>query len=378
MNRMWVRLSLAFAAVILIATVIPYFGFFILETSGLVQTTSPSFFDMPVSEELPLPPDEIVADVIIEEIEFVGFGYEIPLGWGILMNITSSLLIGSILGIWISRGITKPVTQLVEATEAIKERDLAYRVETQGSQELVHLAQSFNHMADDLERTESLRQNLMADVAHELRTPLTVLEGNLRAILDDVYTLSKEEVALLYDQTRHLNRLVEDLRELALAEANQLSLNLQSTDVKELIEDTLSHFSVTAKEKNIQISTELDRDLPLLELDAHRIRQVLYNLLSNALEHTPENGNIIVEANQSKNEIQVAIFDDGAGIAPEEVPHIFDRFYRTDATRSRDTGGTGLGLVITKTIVEAHSGRIQVESEGIDQGSTFTVCLPFD
>ena len=253
MNRMWVRLSMAFAAVILVATVIPYFGFFLLEETGFVETIPPSFDDMPLPPDMEFLPDE---EFVITEVGIISFGYEIPLGWGILMSITSSILIGSLLGIWISRGVTKPVTQLVEATEAIKERDLGYRVEAHGSQELVHLAQSFNQMADDLERTESLRRNLMADVAHELRTPLTVLEGNLRAILDGVYALSKEEVALLYDQTRHLNRLVDDLRELALAEANQLSLNLQETDIQKLIEDTLPHFMMVAKEKDILFSTE--------------------------------------------------------------------------------------------------------------------------
>jgi signal transduction histidine kinase len=285
------------------------------------------------------------------------------------------LLMGFFLSMVMSRGVTQPISQLVEAAKAVSRRDLDYRVETQGSQELQELAHSFNRMAEELEQAEITRRNLMADVAHELRTPLAVLNGNLRAMLDGVHALSEEEIALLYEQTQHLNRLVEDLRELSLAEADQLFLNRQEVDLAQLVKETVAHFEFIAEEQGINISEEIDNPLIQPGLDENRIRQVMHNLLSNAFRHTPREGSIVVFAKKISNEnvVEIAVKDTGEGISPEDLPHIFNRFYRMEKSVSRDRGGTGLGLAIVKAIVEALGGTVSVQSAGRDQGSTFTI-----
>ena len=240
------------------------------------------------------------------------------------------------------------------------------------------LAQSFNRMAEELEHAETTRRNLMADVAHELRTPLAVLDGNLRALLDGVHELNEDEIALLYEQTHHLSRLVDDLREISLAEADQLSLNRQEVDLARLVRETVAHFDLLAQEQGIQLAAELDDPLVHPGLDENRIRQVLHNLLSNAFRYTPRGGKVEISAKRlsANNELDITVKDTGAGISPEELPHIFDRFYRAEEATSRDRGGTGLGLAIVKAIVEAHGGRISVNSGGRNQGSAFSIKFP--
>jgi signal transduction histidine kinase len=274
--------------------------------------------------------------------------------------------------------MTAPLRQLETAANTLKTRDFTPRVPVRGSQELVAVATAFNEMAEQLQQAETLRRNLLADVAHELRHPLHILQGNLQAILDDVYPLSKEEIARLVDQTHHLTTLVKDLHELAQAEAHQLPLDKQPTDIADLVKETAADFKPFAAAKQIQLKVELLGALPPVvnSLDPARIRQVVHNLLDNALRHTPENGTITVQLEQVAAALQVAVQDNGDGIAPEQISHVFDRFYRTDSGRSRNHGGAGLGLAIAKAIVEAHDGEIGVQSEGIQMGSTFVFRLP--
>lgn len=285
--------------------------------------------------------------------------------------------IGIVFGVLMSRTLTAPLSRLAEGARAIGARNLAQRVEEKGTNEIVEVARAFNEMAASLQQAEQLRRNLLADVAHELRTPLSVLQGNLRAMLDEVYALDKTEVAGLYEQTRLLSRLVNDLHELAQAEAKQLPLNLKETDLRQLIMATSDTFSPVAEAEGIAIQTELPADLPLIEVDEARLAQVLHNILGNGLRHTPRGGTIMVRAESTTEAINLSISDTGEGIPPEHLPHIFDRFYRTDRARSRDRGGTGLGLAIARAIVEAHGGQIGVTSNGVPgQGTTFTIHLP--
>ncbi len=286
-------------------------------------------------------------------------------------------ILGIVLGVLIARGLSAPLQQFAAAARSIARGNLRQRVPESGAQEIADLAQSFNEMAASLEQAETLRQNLVADVAHELRTPLTVLQGNLRGILDGVFEPDDAEIARLYDQTRHLIRLVNDLRELTQAEAGQLPLNLVTVDLTALAHDTISLFEPVAAAENITLRADLPPDLPPVSADSARLSQVLHNLLANAIRHTPAGGNVTLHGGSDADSVWLAVTDTGEGIAAADLPHVFDRFYRADRARARTTGGSGLGLAIARAIITAHGGDISATSAGIPgQGSTFTLRLP--
>jgi two-component system OmpR family sensor kinase/two-component system sensor histidine kinase BaeS len=282
--------------------------------------------------------------------------------------------LGIVAGVAISRTVSRPLSQLARAARAFAAHNWDRRVQVGGTEEVAEVAFAFNDMADSLQQAEALRRNLMADVAHELRTPLTVLQGNLRAMLDGVYPLERGEIATLYDETRLLNRLVDDLRELALAEAGQLKLNLQPIDLAPLIGSTLANFMPVADERDLTLSAEIDRAVEV-RADPDRVAQVLRNLIANALWHTPPQGTIAVGAQLTDRGWRISVKDSGEGIAPEDIAHVFDRFYRADRSRTRHNGGSGLGLAIAKSLVEAMGGQIGVESE-LGRGSRFWFTLP--
>jgi signal transduction histidine kinase len=285
-------------------------------------------------------------------------------------------ILGLIFGIFVSRWLAAPLAKLQAAARAIGARNWTYRVPVAGSEEIRAVAQSFNDMAAALEAAESLRQNMLADIAHELRTPLTVLQGNLRAMLDGVYPLEAGEIARLYDQTRHLHRLVEDLHMLAQAEANQLPLQRLRFDLAEMTAETTAFFAAAAEDAGVYL-TAVTTDTPVyVNGDRWRLNQVLQNLLTNAIRHTPAEGTVVVAVEKKGGEVVLSVTDSGDGIDPAQIGRVFERFYRVDKARSRDVGGAGLGLAIARALVEAHSGRIEVQSEGIGKGSLFRVYLP--
>jgi signal transduction histidine kinase len=288
-------------------------------------------------------------------------------------------ILAVIMGLIIARGLSAPLGRLATAARRISHGELGQRVPVKGADEIADVAGAFNDMAAHLQESETLRRNLVADVAHELRTPLSVIQGNLQAILDDVYPMDKAEIAAIYDETLILNRLINDLRELAQAEAGQLSLNTQPTDLTALIESSADAFAELSREKNVALNVDVADALPVVPADPDRIRQVLHNFLSNALRHTPEGGTISLIANkiESPDQIKVIVSDSGPGIPTEDLPHVFDRFWRADRSRAREYGGSGLGLAIARQLVEAHSGQIGVESTGVPgQGSQFWFTLP--
>ena len=433
MNRLRTRFSLVLCSVLLVATLLPVLIFYFLSKSGLVEATyitnarnpeeqgtlvpailAAKNLNLPNPSQLLLKEDDgklllpwltsidpqtgerrtpFILDPATGRILGVESGFlerivlrsrtfrfriDLP-AWIVIGSFPLfGLLLGIGLSLGLSRYITRPVSQLAEAAQAIGKRDLAYRVETKGSQELQDLARSFNLMAEDLEHAETARRNLMADVAHELRTPLAVLEGNLRAMLDGVHASNEEEIALLYEQTHHLNRLVDDLRELSLAEANQLSFDCGEVNLVGLIGETVDHFDLLARERGIQLKTEIDEPLIHPCLDENRIRQVLHNLLSNAFRYTPKGGKVTISGKRSPDNtaMEITVIDTGIGIPPEELPQIFNRFFRTKESAGRKCGGTGLGLAIVKALVEGQGGQVQVKSAGLNQGSTFAFVLP--
>jgi two-component system OmpR family sensor kinase/two-component system sensor histidine kinase BaeS len=285
-----------------------------------------------------------------------------------------AVLVGLALGALLSRNLTAPLQHLATAARAVAGGDLDQQVQTEGSEEMVEVAQAFNEMTAALSESERKRQNMVADVAHELRTPLSVLQGNLRAILDDVYPLEKPEISRLYDESRLLSRLVDDLRELALADAGQLRLHLRPTDVAQIIRSAVESLAPAAQAGEVMLSSRVADDLPIVQADPDRVAQVLRNLLVNAVRHTPPGGSVTVTAGLTADAIEVAVSDTGEGIAADDLPYVFERFWRADPARTR-TGGTGLGLSVAQSLVEAQGGRMWVESIP-GKGSTFRFTLP--
>jgi two-component system OmpR family sensor kinase/two-component system sensor histidine kinase BaeS len=287
-------------------------------------------------------------------------------------------LLGVLLGLAVSRTLSAPLQRLALAARAVANRDFGSRVEVGGSREVAEVGQAFNEMTAALDEGEQLRRNLMADVAHELRTPLSVVQGNLQAILDDVYPMDKSEISRLYDETRLLSRLVEDLRQLALADAGKLQLNTQPVDLGTLIHTTCDHLTAVAEAQRVTLTVDVPAELPLVVADSDRVAQVLHNLLANAFRFTQEGGRIDIAASAAGDDVQVTVADTGKGIAPEDLEHIFDRFWKADRARAKDEqwpGGTGLGLSIAQSMLKAQGGKIWVESI-VGEGSRFHFTLP--
>jgi signal transduction histidine kinase len=354
MNRLWVRLSIAFAAVVLVVMLI---------LSIMIRQSG----------------HELVTDIEVPAEVRAYFQEFRPqrLPWLDLTTVLALVgMVAIIAGAWVSRTLTAPLRKLEQAAEAIGRQDLSRRVSVRGSEEIRAVAHRFNVMAGQLEQAETLRRSLLADVAHELRNPMHVLRGNLRAILDDVYPLDKEEIARLLDQTHHLTKLLDDLHELAQAEAHQLPLTKKETDMATLVKETAVPFRLLAAMRQIELRVELLGKIPTLAVDAARVRQAVHNLIGNALHHTPDGGQVLVQVVQEADKLHILVCDSGTGIAPDQLPHVFDRFYRTDSARSRDKGGAGLGLAIVKAITEAHDGRATAVSKGVGQGSEFRISLP--
>ena len=281
-----------------------------------------------------------------------------------------------ILLVWLlSRRTLAPLQNLGAAARLLGRGDLSQRAATTGPTEIRELAHSFNIMAEGLEEAERQRRNLTADVAHELRTPLSNIQGYLEAIKDDLVDPTPETIDTIHGQALHLSRLVEDLRLLAQVEAGALQLQLSPTEIEELMQSSVEAVRPRADAQRIDLGLDVEPSLQTMDLDATRISQVIGNLLENAITHTPEGGSVTVSAHTAGETIEVAVSDTGSGISSEELPRLFNRFYRADPSRDRSTGGVGLGLTIARRLVEAHGGTIEVESE-LGEGSRFTVRLP--
>jgi two-component system sensor histidine kinase BaeS len=281
-----------------------------------------------------------------------------------------------ILALLFAYGLLRPVRELTHAAAQLGGGKLSQRVPVRGSDEIASLGKTFNHMAESLERAESSRRAMTADIAHELRNPLAVQRASLEAMQDGVYPLTAENLEPVLEQNQLLTRLVEDLGTLALADAGQLALERTPTDLPALVQRVANRFTPTASAHQVQLNLDLPDASPApILLDPQRLEQILGNLLSNALHHTPEGGHISLKLTPTQGGISLAVQDSGAGIPAEALPHLFERFYRADKARSRADGGSGLGLTIARQLAEAHGGTLAAANHP-QGGAVFTLYLP--
>lgn len=297
----------------------------------------------------------------------------------LLISAAAAFVIAGAAGLAVSRLITRPVKKLTKASRMIADGDYAQRIpeaEIQ-SDELGMLAVSFNQMAEKLDRTETMRRQLIGDISHELRTPLTAIKGSMEGLMDGVLKKDESTFQQIYAEADRLQRLVEDLQELSRVEAVQFKLQKKKVNVEGLVKSAVQSMSGAFTKKGVKLDYEIPKNLPDILLDNDRIIQVLSNILGNALQFTPKNGRVKVKVKEIPGFLKIFVVDSGIGIEGSHLPHIFERFYRADTSRSRmNGGGSGIGLTVSKSLIEAHGGRIWAESQGRNKGSTFIFTLP--
>jgi signal transduction histidine kinase len=291
----------------------------------------------------------------------------------ILWSAVAAAGLALLLGVILARTISRPVQELTAATKVLAGGDLGHQVPVRTGDEIGQLAQSFNQMSADLAHSNQLRRQMTADIAHDLRTPLSVILGYSEALADGKLPGMPETYTAMHVQAQHLNRLIEDLRTLSLADAGQLSLMRRPVDPQGLLEHTALAYLPAAESRGISISVEGEAVKPV-SVDPDRMLQVLGNLVGNALRHTPDGGRVILSAARANGHLLLRVQDNGPGIPAEDLPHIFDRFYRGDTARQSD-GASGLGLAIARSLIEAHDGRIAVENAP-GGGALFTISIP--
>ncbi|MDO5068232.1 MAG: ATP-binding protein [Propionibacteriaceae bacterium] len=287
---------------------------------------------------------------------------------------TCIIAVAGLGGMMIASRIVKPLRTLTVAATKLGDGERDVRVEVPDRTEIGALAETFNDMAESLARSEQARRQLVADIAHELGNPLVTIGGGLEAIQDGIYQPSPEVLASLAEEAAHLQRLVTELRELALADTGNLPITRAEVDLTELATATVNTQALVATAAGIELGVVADGPHPVIA-DETRLRQVLANLLGNAIHHTPAGGRVEVRIARLPGRVRLEVADTGEGIAPEHLPHVFERFWRADPSRHRDKGRTGLGLAISDTLVRAQGGTISVAST-LGQGTTFTIDLP--
>jgi signal transduction histidine kinase len=334
--------------------------------------------DYPVRKALELDGQHIGTVIRFTDRLLVG-----PEGEAFLLTINQTLLLVGIislfvalaLGIPLVQGLTHSLEQLTSASRALERGALGHTVAETGNNEVRQLAKSFNQMSLALEQSANQRRQMVADIAHDLRTPLTVISGYVQSLRNGKLPATQERFDVILDELGLLNNLVEDLRLLSLADADELSLVLQEVRPEALLKRVHDAFKLRADRQAVHLQLETNEPLPVLRVDPERLHQVLSNIVSNALSHTPRGGFVELSASQDAKAVKLKIHDNGEGIAEDKLPYIFERFYRADKSRNGNTGGSGLGLAIAKALVELHGGTISAESK-LGEGTTLYIHLP--
>lgn len=333
-------------------------------------SVAPGLFRGHVREALGVVPDDVSRhlDRAFDDAILVALG----------IAIGAAALTAAAVSWFLSLRIVRPLRELAVAADRISHGHYGERVPVTGSDELTTLAAAFNEMASSLESAEVRRRQLLSDLAHELRTPLATIEGYVEGVRDGVLPPNAETWTVLETESGRLRRLVDDLQKVSRAEERQLDLDLRPTPPMELIAAAVQAASPAYTTKGVTLVTSVPETLPELVVDPHRIGEVLGNLLENALRHTPAGGRVTVAAECRGDEIELSVSDSGEGIAPEHLARIFERFYRVDSGRTRERGGSGIGLAISRALVESHGGQIRAECDGPGAGTRFVIALPTD
>ncbi len=294
----------------------------------------------------------------------------------LLVSAGLAMLTAVIVSTFVTRRIVRPIQEMTTVSQRIANGHYDERVAVSGEDELAALGISFNRMAHQLEQTEERRRQLIGDVAHELRTPLSSIKSVMEGLQDGVLPAEPETFASVEREVNRLQRIVRDLEELSRAEAGELPMEMRPVNPADFVQTAVDRLRLQYEDKNVRLTEDIPPDLPLVEADTARMTQVMLNLLGNALQYTPSGEQVSVLARADGQQISIVVQDTGIGLTAEQQRHIFERFYRVDKSRARTGGGSGIGLTISKHIVEAHNGRLIVSSPGPNQGSTFTVILP--
>ncbi len=294
----------------------------------------------------------------------------------VLIATGASVFVAVLVSAFVTRRIAAPLRALVAASRHVAAGDYSHRIEYSSSDEIAQLVNSFNTMSAALAQQERLRHEFVTNVAHELRTPLTGLRAYLEGMQDGVVPVDSKSLGLALSELERITRLVEDLQELSRIEEGALQIHREPVAIENLLQTAVERFGPAFQDKGVHLSLKIDGRLPHVLADSHRILQVLDNLLSNALRATPAGGSVVVSAIRNGPCVVVTVQDTGEGIPPDELDRLFQRFYRVDRSRTRSTGGSGVGLTIAKHLVEAHGGRIWAESKGRGHGASFHFTLP--
>jgi len=360
-----------------------FISYFIVILIGIVVLITAKEFTMPGAFDRHMTEMTEVMGPSASELEndlYINFNKAV--NESLIFSAAAAFLSAVIVSVFVSRQVVAPIRRIMVASRRIANGHYSERVQIPGSldkgelDELAQLSLSFNQMTLELEQSETLRKQLIGDIAHELRTPLATIKGSMEGLLDGVLPAGEDTYHQVYQEAERLQRLVDDLQDLNRVEAGAIQLTIEKNNLRELIELTHKRLFRQFDEKGVSLELNIPDDLPKVSVDGHRIGQVFINLVGNSLQYTPPGGVVTISAEEQNNHILVIISDTGIGISAENLSHIFTRFYRVDKSRSRAGGGSGIGLTIAKHLIESHGGKIWAESPGLGKGSTFKVLLP--